>query len=1128
MSNREREPINTMDTIISKYMENLITNPDLECEVRFGTAKNMKPISKIQQNNIVKRLLSSNFLIIKSQNMLRINSEYTDDRTGETKLSNIRAEINGLSNISQYCKTNSIEDKNGKLMCEFVRKSFFKDGDEPVYPVNMNDFNFRVSLNSEKSLSVNSGIVSNIVREWNNNKKTFRLINRSTLYNELYPVRVDVSVVKSSGYINNKPILSYKFEESNVMKSMERYEVEIELLNNKIGSGTEFDTVEKTLFALKKVIRFVLSGIQGSNFPISFREQSAVLDDYMSLIFRDKYNRDLQIKPKNFIGPSSLTLQMQNIIERDGDSDDNIPNIRKDYCVTDKADGDRKLLFINRRGSIYLIDTNMNVQFTGSMTRDKRIFDTLIDGEHILHNKNRDYINLFAAFDIYYYNGRDVRDYGFINYSKEDPRKFRLPILRSVAKNIKPIGVNKTILPIRIESKSFYVSTKRNSIFARCGYILSRVNDGVYEYNTDGLIFTPTRFGVGGDRIGKASPPFKTTWKHSFKWKPPQFNTIDFLISTKKNSDGKEFVGNMFQSGKDMEDATELSQYKTLVLRVGFDESVHGYINPCNNILEEDFDNEDDTSRYNRRSNYKPLQFFPTNPTDNKAGICNIMLENDSNGDLVMFTEEREIIEDNMIVEFKYDMDRKDMWKWIPLRVRYDKTAEFRAGGKNYGNAYHVANNNWHTIHNPVTSKIISTGEGIPLDSGDDDIYYNRVSNKSTTRGLRDFHNLFVKKNLIESVSKPDDTLIDLAVGKGGDISKWIKSKLKFVYGIDISKDNIENRLDGACARYLNYHKKFKNIPYAIFLNGNSTVNIRNGDALYTDKAKMITKAIFGEGAKEEDKLGKGVYKRFGIASKGFNICSIQFAIHYMFENQLTFNNFLRNVSETTEVGGYFIGTCYDGKKIFNLMKNKKQNESYIINDDTGEKMWEITKDYDSDEFKNDVSSLGYAINVYQESINKVFKEYLVNFEYLDSVIQNYGFRRLTRDEAKDLNFPSSVGSFKELYGMMTQEIERNPEIGNNYGNSINMTEGEKLISFLNNYFIYKKVYDVDANTVSKEIIGRSEEEVLDEEDETKKAQKAVENVIASTRPSRPTRKIKLSGKAKKLSKKLRLQQKEK
>ena len=67
-----------------------------------------------------------------------------------------------------------------------------------------------------------------------------------------------------------------------------------------------------------------------------------------------------------------------------------------------------------------------------------------------------------------------------------------------------------------------------------------------------------------------------------------------------------------------------------------------------------------------------------------------------------------------------------------------------------------------------------------------------------------------MKKILIQSVSKRGNTLIDFACGKAGDLPKWIASNLSFVMGIDISKDNIENRLNGACARYLNYKKTTK------------------------------------------------------------------------------------------------------------------------------------------------------------------------------------------------------------------------------------------------------------------------------------------------------------------------------
>ena len=67
---------------------------------------------------------------------------------------------------------------------------------------------------------------------------------------------------------------------------------------------------------------------------------------------------------------------------------------------------------------------------------------------------------------------------------------------------------------------------------------------------------------------------------------------------------------------------------------------------------------------------------------------------------------------------------------------------------------------------------------------------------------MRDFHNS-LKRKLIGAVSIRGDTLIDYSVGKAGDLPKWIKSNLKFVFGIDINKDNIHNHKDGACVRYL-------------------------------------------------------------------------------------------------------------------------------------------------------------------------------------------------------------------------------------------------------------------------------------------------------------------------------------
>ena len=53
------------------------------------------------------------------------------------------------------------------------------------------------------------------------------------------------------------------------------------------------------------------------------------------------------------------------------------------------------------------------------------------------------------------------------------------------------------------------------------------------------------------------------------------------------------------------------------------------------------------------RIHIKPVQFFPTNPYDPDAGITNIILNLDEHNKKQMFTEEKDIIEDNMIVEFR-------------------------------------------------------------------------------------------------------------------------------------------------------------------------------------------------------------------------------------------------------------------------------------------------------------------------------------------------------------------------------------------------------------------------------------------------------------------------------------------
>ena len=1097
----DENPQVALERMVKQYMEDLAKADnrkrytEQELEVRFGT-RGIKPLTKVDYDNVIIKLRSLGFTCENQQGqyMMRMSSQTLDSKTGEFRPSNIRAEINGYQAIQDYCKNgNNIQDiyhnttKYGahSTPVQFVKKSNIYIDDKQIYPVNFDNFNFRVSYQTETKMDFRNPIVSDMMNKWQSLKKTFRYINRVTFVHNEYPIKVDISIVKSSSLGENRQFKStYTTEESNVFENQEFYEIELEVDNKLIGVDP-FNKVDIVLEKLKKVIKFVLMGLQETNYPCAYTEQTAVLQEYQAMInaavekeqkapVRGKEERSREMRYPTFIGPSSYTLQIENIVPISENS--RKPNIRKYFTVTDKADGERHLMFISASGKIYLINSNMKVIFTGARTNNEALGRVLLDGEIIKHNKEGAFINLYAAFDIYFVEGNDVRSYGFIPVTKgESLSKYRLPLLKNVIKVLRAKSVvpEEFISPIRVESKTFYPKdTVSGNIFEDCSYILGKQQNGLFEYNTDGLIFTPANMGVGTSSIGKPSPNTKVTWTHSFKWKPVEFNTVDFLVTTKKNETGSDLTTPVFTDGISAGEVSQVNEYKTIILRCGFDEKEHGYINPAQQLLDDNFPTMDKDSEGRSKNNYRPVQFYPTDPYDPMAGICNIMLKRDDTGINQMFSSENEAFLDETIVEFSYDVTKERGWRWTPLRVRYDKTTQLKQTGRNFGNAYHVANSNWHSIHYPVTVEMISTGSNIPdimETEENDDVYYNTQPgerNESKTLGLRHFHNLFVKNKLILGVSRKGDTLIDYACGKGGDFPKWIAGNLSFVFGIDISKDNLENRLDGACARFLNYHKKYKSMPYALFVHGTSASNIRTGMAMMNDKAKAITRSVFGQGPKEAEDLGPAVARQYGKGEDGFQISSCQFALHYFFENQQTFHGFMRNISECTKLGGYFIGASYDGKLIFNMLKNKQMGESETLYDGST-KIWEVQKEYDGvTMLEDDSSSLGCQINVYQESINKMFPEYLVNYDYLDRVMENYGFKLISRDEAKNMGLPGGTGLFSELFQAMMAEGKKT-----DYKDAINMTSYEKKISFLNRYFVYKKISNVNAEKIANELM---------------------------------------------------------
>ena len=864
----EITPQDKFNHYLDLYLSNKRNNQD-ELEVRFGT-KYYNPITKIDFENIISKLKSLGFRSYYAsgcESYLNIQNEYADAKTGRMRMSNIRTTIRGLHNIQKYCKQNTLdpEDLSG---IEFLQKFSKRDeNQENLRPIDFHDFHFRVNFKTERTLKSTKPEVVSLLQNWNDSKKIFRYIKRYTFvhsYNNIYPFKIDCSIVKTSKKKRDY-ISTYNIEESNVFNNPENYEIEIELVNSQAKyvnpSRLDFEITERDFLMqkLRKGIQIILSGWQQTNFPISYREINNMQQEYLNLIQKENSrerketkNGRKRISNRDFIGPSSISLETQNIVPLQEDA--NIPNINSPYTVTDKADGARKLLFINKKGKIYLIDTNMHFQFTGSITKHNKYFNSILDGEHVLTDKSGNFINLYLAFDVYMINTNYVKQYPFYKTSNEDERDtFRLELMNKFIQGLDSKCVSSTyVTPIIIREKKFYVNLD-DDIYKKCKIILDGVAyNSMFNYETDGLIFTPCDKSVGSSVSNELTKPRKITWNYSLKWKPSKFNTIDFLVTTVKDESGNDTIRNLFEEGMSMTSDSQIKQYKTIILRVGFDENKHGFLNPCQDVINENFP---ETIYSDERSSYKPMPFIPYDPSPNfPIYKCNILLDKEGQTKNMFTEDKKQIFEDNTIVEFKFVKTNEKYWQWVPIRVRYDKTEDYRRGNRNFGNAYHVAESVWRSIHHPITTEMISTGNNIP-DVVDENVYYNRTTKKTFTRGLRDFHNKYVKRKLIVDVSKRGDTLIDMTVGKAGDLSKWIDARLSFIFGVDIAKDNIENRIDGACARYLKMHKKYHSLPRALFAHANSSLNLSSGEAFFSEKGKQIINALNGIGPKDREKL---------------------------------------------------------------------------------------------------------------------------------------------------------------------------------------------------------------------------------------------------------------------------------
>jgi hypothetical protein len=786
-------------------------------------------------------------------------------------------------------------------------------------------------------------------------------------------------------------------------------------------------------------------------------------------------NRITEYFRKNgiFFGPLIIDLSHNNSLPLDPNALPDIAtntNIHINYLVTDKTDGERYLLFVDETGNTYGIDRESNIKAFGIVM--PTLANTILDGEFVSRTEDNKVLNNFYIFDAYIYKGESVIHKGFLLAKPNGRHSVILEVIKYFTNGTNIIQSNSK-MPFMLYKKDYLrgdspksyqnlYSDEKPLISQNCERLLNKMNikyggfldvGHLYTYKTDGLVFLPNNLGVfqqfeDDELKATGGNPFVSgRWNNNYKWKPADHLTIDFRVEfIREFSDG---IGKVDNDSKLAYRYLGDKKYLLVKLKSAVYQSKRGDNNALNFYLL--------NSGIKIQNIPTSFDFFAVDPFvghfDNEGNLQNNMSEayfEVDNNDNIICTN-GDIINDGQIVECSYDIHIKDEQKrWNPHRVRADKPSP---------NNYLTAITTWGLINNPITKEHLSAIKHKPtneqlvndMETGKDkeDILENATyySDNKNTIFLTDplnYFNGFVKRYLINRALtgyvKP--RVMDLATGKGGDMAKYATAGVHTLLGIEIGYDGLNNSFDGAATRMINLSQFnpaiAKLADRTMFIVGNTTKNIANGDCVRDNINKYYIDVLYGRAKGNTPKLKK----LEGTALDQFDCISCMYAIHYMMNNENDLDNFLRNVSENLLDQGYFIGTCLDGMSILKAMGRSKELNGII----DGKTVFLIKKISDDPNEYKDIT-VGNKIMVHYEKFAGHFPENLVNMSYL-------------RERAREHNLKLiEYKTFFEEPGNMLSQYE---SVDGKNAKKIKESEAMMTWGRFNAYFIFQKVRDSD------------------------------------------------------------------
>lgn len=645
-----------------------------------------------------------------------------------------------------------------------------------------------------------------------------------------------------------------------------------------------------------------------------------------------------------------------------------LPNIDK-YFLSNKIDGERVLVKMSNEPELKIILAGEVLNLVELIKDPKKLLKyTLVDAEYIpstsksskssnskkdsSKNKSKEKSPRIFIFDVLYYDGNKMTQ---LPFQEREKLLDKIALVFNEATNIK--CERKIMIPLSKDpkDKKNYYKKQIEKVF----------NMKFTSTEIDGLIFTPFNSINGNKEHVKYKYGYPDDYfdMKVYKWKPPEKSTIDFLILKAPDSllGKKPFIK---KKGKILY-LLFCGIKKNLMNKINIT-----YMNDYKKII----------SGIHIKSDNYPIQFSPSSNPNAYLYYAPDSIK-DIHGKVGEFVG-RKRNADEMLEEDKDDIITQNEIIWELVKMRPDKDIEVQRG-VSYGNSFRTAELIYDTYAHPLTLEMLISE---PSSQNSEIQYFQQTKSPMYIPPTK--LNAFVKFQLMKQL-EGKDWILDLASGKGNDL---------FIYDCLRIKNGIFIDIDASALNELNNRKySLGDSKFYVFCdppNEHIKVYTVESDTTvpYSETLMKLKNISCPITQSYDSKLLEQSSKNNKIKREkrdGVDAVIINFAIHYMIHDKESLTNIINLVDKSLKSGGIFIFTCFDGSRVFDLLKKTQYKKSWDIHQDNALK-YSIKKKYKNDKFTDFGLQIGV---VHPFSKGEYYDENLLGIERVIKEFEKNGYK---------------------------------------------------------------------------------------------------------------------------------------